>query len=264
MQPTSVLASAMLAQTIKARQSLLEELEKQGSARAACVLGIDSATCLRLPMLRDRTRGLEADAAKASAGSSEESSAVAELKLLDREIKQLESSCGPESDYRSEKSWGYLLQAARNGSDSATLFMALSPPMRQDNALQNLEQWTEYRDELPSLLRDAAHNGNLQAIWLSYGIASGEDLMPGGAAFGPPNQQLALTYAITLRSLVDHPGLIGKFSRAIGELRTQLPESEFKRAEHAASQILSRVREGERIKSFSSVSGIPSAKQCLG
>lgn len=262
--PQAELAPSILAESIKARRAQLEELEHKGSAKAECVLGIDSATCLGLPMLRDRIRGLEAEAAKAGAGSSEESSAVSEIKTLDREIKQLEASCGSELDYSSEKSWGHLLKAARNGSESATLFMALSPPMRQDNALRNIEQWTEYKAELPLLLRDAAHNGNIQALWLSYGIASGEDLMPGGAAFGPPNQQLALTYAIALRSLVDHPGLVGKFGRAIAELRTQLPESEFKRAEHAASQILSRVREGERIKSFSSVSGIPGSEQCLG
>lgn len=243
--------------------SLLERAEA-GDRQAACYIGVMFARCGRLPAMRAAIARLETRASKAVAGSDEEKQLIAELQTVESKASDLGQSCSGISQ-PNDASWKHLLAAAEAGSERATLALATAPPLNMDQPLADIERWNRYKQDVPRLLREAASRGSVPALFLSFGIYSGQDsIAAGGGPFVPRDPALALSYALVLDAHIDSLAMRNMVRHSMDELRAELTPAQIESARAAAEAMDSRAFPAHRrITGLSDVSATTSPESCL-
>lgn len=262
--PATVLAFHATVPLAK-RRRILVDLAEAGNAAASCYLGISLTKCSRSVHLRQHARALEKQAATMVAGSSEEEDAIDRLIAVNRSIESLKAFCGVELPASNQVAFDYLVEAAERGSESASIFLATSPPLDSDTPLAEIEHWAEYKTIVPQVLDAAARSGSLTAMYLALGIYSGTDsIVAGGGRFVEPDLTRALAYATVLAARTDHAGLRRRFEATIEQLRAQAGAIQRKRAGRLAASLLDRqFPPGSRIVSLADVSAPREPADCI-
>ncbi len=223
------------------RHRMLVRLAEAGNKHASCYLGISLTKCSQSVHLRQQAEALEQRAATMIAGSSEEVDVIDRLIAINQRIESLNAFCGPELLGADNGAFNYLVEAAERGSESASIFLATSPPLDIDNPLAEVERWAKYKTVVPPLLDAAARNGSLTAMYLALGIYSGTDsIVAGGGRFVEPDLVRALAYATVLAARTDHSGLRRRFQAIKERLRVRVSAIQRERASRLAAGLLER------------------------
>ena len=107
--------------------------------------------------------------------------------------------------------------------------------------LGDLEGWTAYRDQVWSMLQQGIASGDVRALYLAYGLASGQDTLIGmGDERFHSDPVQALSYGLVL-SRIAAPALAGRIEQQLSALERSLT-GDARRVAHTRADALQRER----------------------
>ncbi|AVP98558.1 hypothetical protein C7S18_15795 [Ahniella affigens] len=226
----------------------LKRRAEQGDVKANCRLGIDLAKCTFAQEATKASESVVRDASSSRASASQVEQRVTEAAELAERGNQFAKLCEGFEIPRDVTPWKYQLRAAQAGHVPSMVRFAIQPPLSESMFGSELDGWKAYQENAGNLLRIAAARGDRTAYYYLHWIYAGYPTS-GGVELLPPNDSLALAYALASLQSVDaqsRPGL----QRSIDRLRARMSAQQIAEAQAhvpALASVPSRSNQGINI-----------------